>query len=315
MKKIRIVALMLSLVMSVFCFVSCGTEENALDNVKKETIVTSYQQEEIIQLFDYYEYSETTEYNRITAFKDVFISDLVGVSNVNLSSSEKIRNSYDIQYNFESEIIYLTVSLFDEKENLISVKTSEAFPIYYEDGTFDAMFDIDGKNIYLSEIQTGEIETCFFFSFAASLLIAKVTAALIVAAKTAIVVCGVVAVAGITYSAISLTKAKIQERTRLAEKEAHKKNPKYYYPATRKEGKLLIAANPLTLIQASKEIVKGIDFWSPTKITAKALVVRASGNYIGPEVDSNKPGYYYHFHLANRIGGHSFYGTPTGEVY
>lgn len=79
--------------------------------------------------------------------------------------------------------------------------------------------------------------------------------------------------------------------------------------------KLLIAASPIGLIAASKAIVNGIDFWSPFNYTAKQLAITASGGYVGPEIYSKKPGYYYHYHLLGRVGGHSFYGTPSGGQY
>ena len=47
----------------------------------------------------------------------------------------------------------------------------------------------------------------------------------------------------------------------------------------------------------------------------KALAISASGGYEGPEGVNNKPGYYAHYHLKNRIGGHSFYGSPFKGIY
>ncbi len=38
--------------------------------------------------------------------------------------------------------------------------------------------------------------------------------------------------------------------------------------------------------------------------------------YDGPEIHNGKKGgFYSHYHLKNRIGGHSFFGGPSGGVY
>lgn len=266
-------------------------------------------------MFEFYDYEEGSTYNRITAFKAVDSFSISDKVSVNLSNNENNRIAYDVQYDYDAEIIYVAISIFDSDDNLLAVQVADAFPIYYGDGSYDALFDIDGKKVYLSEILSGEKEDCFFFTMTASLLAVKIAAALIIAAKVTAVVVGVVAIGGITYHVASLTKEKIQERTRAAEKEKTKKNPQYYYPATRKDGKLLIAASPLGLIQASKNIVVGADFWTPEQYMAKELAVTASGGYVGPEVDSKKNGYYYHYHLTGRKGGHSFFGAPTGGAY
>lgn len=112
-----------------------------------------------------------------------------------------------------------------------------------------------------------------------------------------------------------MTKSKIKARTKSAKKELKKNNPRVYYPAVRKGNGLFIVSSPYTLIAAAKEITKGVDFWSPYDYTAKTLAISASGGYIGPEVDKNSSGYYYHYHLYNRVGGHSFFGTPVGGIY
>lgn len=300
----------------MFVFAGCGKVTNeAVEENKIIKVNRDYNETELSTLFDFYDYEKRASFGRITAFKIEDASTVEGKINVSIGDTEKIRTAYDVQYNYDAEIIYLTISTFDEEDNILSVLVAEAFPIYYEDGSFDALFDIDGKKVFLSEIQSGEAEDCFFFSLTASLLVAKITATLIIAAKVTAVVVGVVVVGAITYSVASLTKAKIEERIRAANKEINKKNPRYYYPATRKKGKLLIAASPLGLLQASKNITTGLDFWTPAEYMAKELAVTASGGFIGPEIDSKKIGYYYHYHLVARKGGHSFYGTPYGGKY
>lgn len=304
----------LSLVL-VFGFTFLVSNHDLPMQTQSNVVYSQENVDETKKLFDFYEESHSDEFTRISAFKEVKGAELSGVENVSVNADEKLQTAYDVQYDHDAQIIYLVVSIFDEQEQLVSAQTMQAFPILLEDGSIDALFDIDGKSVHLSEILSGSNENCFFFTLAMSLFTAKLVAAVIVTAKVVVAVTAVVAVGYATYKVAELTKAKIKEREKVATKAKTENNPKVYYPATRKLGKLLIAASPLTLRTASKSIVTGVDFWSPFDYTAKKLAITASGGYVGPEVDSNKPGYYRHYHLLGRVGGHSFFGTPAGGVY
>lgn len=55
------------------------------------------------------------------------------------------------------------------------------------------------------------------------------------------------------------------------------------------------------------------DVWTPDESGSVAMACASlNGEYFGPEVDKNKPGYYYHYHMgadhSNILGGHIFYG-------
>ena len=63
------------------------------------------------------------------------------------------------------------------------------------------------------------------------------------------------------------------------------------------------------------------DVWTPDETGAAALAcAELNGDYWGPEVDKNQPGYYYHYHFGtdhkNIVGGHVFYskGQFTGCI-
>lgn len=314
-KKQIIIAVLLCCVLVLSCCLIPLIKGYKKSYAQSNVVYTVEEVEQSSKLFDYYEETVTDTYSRITAFKNIKGDEVSGIENVNIQQEETLRTAYDVEYNYDAEMIYLTISLFDEDDNFVSAQCMEAYPIVMDNGEVDALFEIDGKNVYLSEILNGSNENCFFFSIAMSLLAAKIVAAAIVVAKVAAVVTAVVAIGYTTYKVAEITKAKIQERERTAARQKNKSNPKVYYPAARKSGKLLIAASPIGLIAASKAIVNGIDFWSPFNYTAKQLAITASGGYVGPEIDSRKPGYYYHYHLLGRVGGHSFYGTPSGGQY
>ncbi len=78
----------------------------------------------------------------------------------------------------------------------------------------------------------------------------------------------------------------------------------------------LYIGNSLTKAQAVARLKssdsKNNNVWSKSYSLAAAIAREAGGNRtpIGPERDKGKSsaeGYYFHFHLYNRTGGHSFY--------
>lgn len=315
-KKNVITAIVLCLVLVLSTCLSSSTIIEQNETSKTSTVVfTVDEATKTKELFDYYEQEVTDNFSKATAFKNIKGAEISGIENASFNNNEELRTAYDVEYDYESEMVYLTISIFDSNEDLVSVQCMEAYPIVSEEGEIDALFEIDGKNIYMSEILSGSNENCFFFSLAMSLLAAKIVAATIVAAKVVVAVTAVVTVGYVTYKVAELTKAKATERERTAAKQKTKSNPKVYYPATRKQGKLLIAASPIGLIAASKAIVAGSDFWTPLAFFAKKLAIKASGGCIGPEVDSKRDGHYYHYHLLGRYGGHAFYGNPLGGKF
>lgn len=316
-KYCKLIAFILAVIVP-FVFIGCNNVTATSVEYDKAIVknIIDNDSQEFSDTFDYYSYEESSSGNRITAYKTNNAASLDGKVRMGLNAADNIRTAYDVEYDYDAEMIYLAVSVFDENDNLLSAMVAEAYPVYYADGSYDALFDIDGKMVYLSEIQSGETEECFFISCAAGYVAIKITAALILAAKATAVITSVVAIGGIAYAVGTATKAKLQERARAAEKEKSKKNPRYYYPATRVKEKVLIAASPVKLTVAVREIVNDVDFWSPAQYMAMDLVLRASGGYEGPEIhgpksDTDKGSYYYHYHLPGRAGGHAFYGSPA----
>lgn len=262
--------------------------------------------------------------NRIIAHKTDNKEVLNGFVDVSLIDTEKVRTAYDTEYVPEEDMIYLAVSTFDENDVLLNVEVATAYPIRYEDGSVDAMFDIDGTSIQLSEILTGNVEDCFALTlFFGVFSAAKIVAAIVTTAKVVAVVTGVVAVGHITYQVASMTKEKYEARKREAEKEKrrNKKNPKYYYKASIKNDMVLITAKPDSLIEASKNMQKyHTSYWSAFGFTAKNLIVRAFGSWRGPEIDTRGgkpiPGHYEHYHPRNNpYSIHSWFGAPYAGKY
>lgn len=307
MKKISTFVLGVLLVMTILLMTSCSKEKNSLDSKIENNYIY---EESFAEKYDYYNISEEDGHILLEAIENV---EAYQIDNAAFGDEEDVSIAYSLNYDIDAEVITVVATMSDAN-GILNVDMITAYPFSYADGTIDAyMYLDDGTTIYLSEVYDGEIENCFSLTLGFSL--AGLIAGLITAAKVTAVITAVIVVGGITIQAVQMTKAKLEEKTRAAEAEKTKKNPCYYYPATRKSGKLLISNAPQGLILASKNIVVGQDYWSPYDYTAKNLVVYASGGYVGPEIDSKSSGKYWHYHLSRRVGGHSFYGTPVGGAY
>lgn len=109
--------------------------------------------------------------------------------------------------------------------------------------------------------------------------------------------------AGVTYTAVKEVSDKL------------KKKEHNHYMAKITKGDLFIG-NPLTKSQAIDRLQsndkKNNNVWSKNYDLAAKIAYGAGNNKtpVGPEIDKGKTsaeGYYFHFHIHNRSGGHSFY--------
>lgn len=312
--KSKIIKFITCVTLIVTCiFVGSSSSNVIVDNNSTESFNRVYEltDSNLSSKFEYFNYQQSNNNIIVDVVENI---DGVILDNTNLTSEpEQYDVAYSLNYNIDAEVINVIVTTTSNNE-VLSIEQLSAYPLIYADGTYDAyVYLSDGTTIYLSEIINEECKNCFFLTM--SLSIVSLVSALIATAKVAVVVTAVIAVGAVMYEVKELTREKVEERSRAAELEKTRKNPAYYYPATRKSGKLLISSAPQGLILASKNITKGTDYWSPYDYTAKKLAITACGGYVGPEVDKEKDGYYYHYHLLHRYGGHSFYGTPVGNVY
>lgn len=310
------------MLVTVFLFTACTSGDASGDKytVKSRTIinVNEYSSDKLQEYFDDVIYEE----NRITAYQTFDKNEMLGCVNASLVETEKVRTAYDVEYSDDEDIIYVSISTFDENDTLIDVSVATGYPIRYENG-IDVSLEVDGKTVYLSELLGNGIDNCFFVAAAVGLFsAAKIIAALVATAKVAAVITGVVVIGAISYKVVSFSEQKKKEREREAEIEDKKKkdNPRYYYPAQLKSNKLLIAANPHYLRQAVGNVIKGTSYWTPQDYMAKKLAIESSGGYFGPEIDMSggkpKNGHYYHYHLLkHKAGTHIWFGGAYGGAY
>ncbi|MGY6497420.1 MAG: hypothetical protein ACXIUP_04245 [Microcella sp.] len=91
-----------------------------------------------------------------------------------------------------------------------------------------------------------------------------------------------------------------------------RKSPQGYnhYAALIDSGRLFLS-NGLSYRQAWERIQANLNTWSTTQSGAKSVCQQASGGRapIGPEIDRNGSGKYWHYHRSTRTAAHCFYGS------
>lgn len=235
-------------------------------------------------------------------------------------------------------MIYVAMSTFDENEILISVQLLEAYPIYYEDGTFDALVSFNGNTILLSELQAEGTDDCYVLTLTlggialGKLLTALLAGAAVVAGGALVYQTVSIAVKSgwFTYQTKSLTEEKVRTRTKTAEKQRGRDNPDVYFLAELYQNKLCINASPCTQKTAAEKVRKfGDSFWTPMAMHDIQLAYRIdkgpSSEFFDLHQQTNgsntgtTTGMYKHFHPKNHIYNgrsvHLWYGEPIKGVY
>jgi len=317
-------------IIGVFLLMIIGVVLCSCDETKEERYIQTIDNTETLESldlqneFDYYNIIDTEECYGLMAYNYYSAEEFDEKVPVSLNSNEDVRISYSVEFSYEDMRIYLLTSIFDLEDNLIYVEECYADPVYYDDGTYDALFNIDGQEMYLSDILS-QTDSCFFFTaFISTITAAKVIAALIAAAKVVAVFAGTVAVLGVTYELYNVTKEMLNEKTKEAkkEKENNDDEPEIYHVASLAGGKLIISATAVGISDAAAGMKSHKSYWTAFFSDAKDLCVKASGGYVGDEIDRDwagnpRKGYYYHYHCLGRAygGAHAWYGFPYGMVF
>ena len=275
-----------------------------------------------LDTFDYYNISNDDGIIKLYAtLEKKYVLD--AVQNMKYEDNELTDITYSASYNPETQKITILETFCDGIE-VLEVNKYDADVFFYEDGTYDALIANENfDKVWLSEIMNGEIKNCFFgvLSFSIGAIIAAIATA---AAKAIIVTAVAIVVLGVTYQAAVATKEMIDAKVQEIESERRRDSEKIYYPSELKKvnsndkaEKLFIGSVAQDIKDAIVGIKAGTDYWTAWDADAERLATKASGGAIGPECTQGGrvAGYYYHYHLLGRVGGHSFYGTPVGGTY
>lgn len=123
-----------------------------------------------------------------------------------------------------------------------------------------------------------------------------------------------IAIGGAVLSALAKTAAVIvvAGATYVIAKEFHERRHSYsHYRAVRHDGHLYIG-DGMSRSTATVWGKRGNDVWSVSQNQAKELAkaVNPTGQPVGPEIDAESQGKFWHYHPRNRTPGmHSFYGV------
>ena len=93
----------------------------------------------------------------------------------------------------------------------------------------------------------------------------------------------------------------------------HRSVINYLRPLFDRDGNNISAyGKPINLVEARNVVSKGGNVYVKTRAEARQIAGRAA---VKPEIDRRIPKYesrFWHYHLKDRKGGHTFYGPGTG---
>lgn len=139
------------------------------------------------------------------------IGELDEVSETNVDNQTQARVKYTYTYNEETNLVTLKAQM--EKDNEVVVDEIVGFAFVNENGEIDAVLDMDGEEMLLSELQSaGMIENCGWFKNLAKKIKKSVVAKVVVAVVAVVAVSAVASVvasvvAGATMAGVVATGA------------------------------------------------------------------------------------------------------------
>lgn len=202
--KITFIALLLAVISS---FVYCATTLLRTHDIANETqaVVRTYEVTnnsiDYQSILDEFENSKLETIDSLTTFegyKTIDLSQLDGFDLVSDTDIEETQASvkYNFSYDSETNIVTLSAELVDELGE-IQIDTITGAAFINEDGEIDAVMNVDGEGILLSEMQNaGMIENCGWFSRLIRKVVRVVVVAVTVAAVVATAAAVIVATAG-----------------------------------------------------------------------------------------------------------------------
>ena len=233
---------------------------------------------------------------------------------VNTISGEYVKSLYEVSFCETYQVFYMVFSIFDEFDNLINVDYISITPIYFDDCNIDAIMIIEGKEVYLSEFFSDEVQECFFtISFIAIFTIAKITAVLVTAVKAAAII--TIVVGGIIFInqiIRDLNSIRNDSRARILTASLASQLEPGYYPAAIRGSDILIIPyqlrNKELAVATFSSMGREGGIFSPSRSAARQ-VARDAGRGRTPIAEGNKIGYFQHYHAFNRDPeGHAWFG-------
>ena len=280
--------------------------------------------------------------------KPISLEDYAELDNLSESDIETCENM-TVAYNFSYDSVTNTVTVSaatKNSKNTIEVEEIQGVAFINDKGDIDAVMNIDGEGLLLSEMQEiGIIQNCGWFKnlfkvvavAAAVVAVTALVVATVGATAPAVVAVGAGVVAGTTATALTstcLTVAIVAAGISLAtiavssidfegvtyELKEYSKVAKellkgfYYLAIGDKDGRMLVSPIRIpTVVLASKAMQAGLSVYTPDSLEAYTIAQMA-GNNMAPISDpAHENGYFAHYHAYGRPkpSSHAFYGVPT----
>lgn len=204
MKKKKIKLILISCVLAMVCgltylftsFTNTGdgkTTQTASRTIEADTNMLDYQ-----SVFDQFEEGQLETTDGLTTFEGYQTLNLNDFSELDLVADSAVNEDLDvkIKYNFSFDAETGTVTISAKtinKDGFIEVDEIQGIAFYDENGKMDALLDIDGESVLLSELQdSGMIANCGWFKRLWKKVVVAVVAVVVVSAVAAAVVatCG-----------------------------------------------------------------------------------------------------------------------------
>ncbi|MDX8346333.1 SAR2788 family putative toxin [Rossellomorea sp. YZS02] len=252
----------------------------------------------------------TLIFSTLSSITPVFAEERANESSLqsDITLVENTEEEITVQTNAEKENAVVSATL-DKESNTFTINSTEenelgqmiekSYNVIVNTATdeeFIATF-IDQETGEQYEVNSNELNASLVWLIPLGVVLGEALIAHLISAGLAVVI------AGVTYTAVKEVSEKL------------KKKKHDHYMAILTKGDLFIG-NPLSEAQAVSRLKskdkKANNVWSVSYSKAALIARKAGGNKapIGPERDKGKSsaeGYYFHFHLYNRSGGHSFY--------
>ena len=196
-KKIFKIFTTIAIALVLFMIPCLISANKVTETIRTTKIEVTRQTIDYQSILDEFEDSELKTENSLTTFvgyKSINIDDfreLNLLSETDVVENTELNVKYNFSYDSETNIVTLSAELNDNNQVLIDTITGTAFTNEYNE--IDAIMNVDGEYILLSEMQNKDlIECCGWFSG----LIKKVVVATVVVVAVSAVVVAVVATAG-----------------------------------------------------------------------------------------------------------------------
>ena len=213
------IAIILALVVS-FHFIGLHFQNNSSVFTPTRVVVLENQQLDnaaVFAKFDSYEIEHDGYHTAFQGVQTLDVSVFSGIDNVSLSEAEHLAGNtsitYDITYDAYLNIPALTVKIMLPDETVV-IDTIQGTGFYNERGEFDAVMNIDGEGVLLSEMRTGMLDEVFLRRLVTAIIVVAVVVAVVAvvvatagAAAPAVAAVGVGVVAGGTGTALAVAVA------------------------------------------------------------------------------------------------------------